>query len=370
MIEKSINTYDFFFEEIKNFKEKQKKQKQRGLNDYNMVNVVRKESAEVGMHSNIIFSLIDPNGSHYQGDLFLQLFIKNVLSFENDFGSNIIVEAEESTNENRRIDFTIKSSKYYIGIEMKINAKDLDNQILDYKKDLQDKAKNDLKQEVIIYYLTKNGKEATKNSHQGKIYKKISFEEHIYKWIENCQKEVQNITNLNEAFKNYKNIVEKITNKYKGNIMALEDELLKDKEKLEMAKDISEAYQKAIVKQKNKERVDFIDNLIIQMDTLINKIEVHHNYKNLWHAIDIKDTFLIRIFANDDDVTIQIADIDTSFSQIKKESKSIILKELQKIDNNFISGWDKVYAILNIKNSELNRFHFFDLISKIIKIKI
>ena len=66
-----------FFEKIKLFKEEQKKQKQRGLNDYNMVNVVRKENAEVGMHSNVIYSLIDPNGLHYPDDLFLNKFIRS-----------------------------------------------------------------------------------------------------------------------------------------------------------------------------------------------------------------------------------------------------------------------------------------------------
>ena len=107
--------YINFFEELKRFNEKQKKQKQRGLNDYNMVNVVRKENAEVGMHSNVIYSLIDPNGLHYQDDLFLQIFIKDVLEIH-DFGDILSVNAEESTNENRRVDFTIKSSNYYIGI--------------------------------------------------------------------------------------------------------------------------------------------------------------------------------------------------------------------------------------------------------------
>jgi len=35
----SIKDWDDFFEEIKRFKEKQNRQKQRGLNDYNMVYV-------------------------------------------------------------------------------------------------------------------------------------------------------------------------------------------------------------------------------------------------------------------------------------------------------------------------------------------
>ena len=76
--EKYIN----FFEKIKLFKEEQKKQKQRGLNDYNMVNVVRKENSEVGMHSNVIYSLTDSNGLHYQDDLFMTMPIVNKNSGE------------------------------------------------------------------------------------------------------------------------------------------------------------------------------------------------------------------------------------------------------------------------------------------------
>ena len=61
--------YEDFFKFVEKFKKEQQKQKKRGLNDYNMVNIVRKENAEVGMHSNVIYSLINPNGSHYQDDL-------------------------------------------------------------------------------------------------------------------------------------------------------------------------------------------------------------------------------------------------------------------------------------------------------------
>lgn len=227
--------YIAFFEKIEKFLEEQQKQKQRGLNDYNILNVVRSETAEVGMHSNVIYSLINPDGLHYQDDLFLNIFIKNVLGFKiEDFGDIVSVNAEEATDQNRRIDFTIKSTNYYIGIEMKINAGDLNNQISHYKSDLEQKSKNDNNQEVIIYYLTKNGKDAASHSHNGVEYKNISFEKHILNWIVACQKEVRNITNLNEAFENYKNVVQKIINKYKGNVMPIKNLLLKD-ENLKLA---------------------------------------------------------------------------------------------------------------------------------------
>lgn len=43
--------YQAFFNLILKFKEEQEKQKQSGLNDYNILNVVRDEYSEVGLHS-------------------------------------------------------------------------------------------------------------------------------------------------------------------------------------------------------------------------------------------------------------------------------------------------------------------------------
>ena len=240
---KNQNEYAEFFIKIKEFKEGQNKQKQRGLNDYNMVNVVRKETHEVGMHSNVIYSLIDPHGLHYQGDLFLNLFIENIINpqIDNfiDFGYITEVNKEEYTKENKRIDFTIKSDKYFIGIEMKIDHHDSKYQLSGYYKDLVDKAKEENidKENVIIFYLTKFGAKADdisidiKDSDERIKYKRISFENDILHWIDNCQEKVRNITNLNEAFNNYRDIVEKITGKYKSNIDTL-DKLFVEKENL------------------------------------------------------------------------------------------------------------------------------------------
>jgi hypothetical protein len=260
--------YKDFFEQIKKFKDIQTKQKQRGLNDYNMVNVVRKATHEVGMHSNVIYSLIDPNGLHYQNDLFLNIFVKEVLKdIKDDFGTIDTVQVEEITSsleQNKRIDFTIKSDKYYIGIEMKVNHHDSTNQLSDYYEDLNNKAKNDKEQKVKIYYLTKNGKKADSKSHNDIPYIPISFKEHIMNWIKECQKEVKNITNLNEAFENYKQIVQKITKQYKGNVMTITEylaqvETSKQKEYIDMLNSINTEYIKEKARMKKK---FFIDDLL------------------------------------------------------------------------------------------------------------
>ena len=358
--------YIKFFEKIKLFKEEQKKQKQRGLNDYNMVNVVRKENAEVGMHSNVIYSLIDPNGLHYQDELFLQIFIKDVLEI-NDFGNILSVQAEESTNENRRVDFTIKSNNYYIGIEMKVDASDLENQISHYYDDLKEKASKDSNQEVIIYYLTKNGKDASLNSHNNKLeYKRISFENHILTWIENCQKEVKNITNLNEAFENYKDIVKKITNKYEGRVMSLKNELLKNEEYFELAKQISEAFQEAknekLCKLKNKQI-----NLIIEIvEEKGLKFENHFPNNT---AIDILSEFLIRFIANDNGYLIQVFDKSGYGQDVDKLKKEVILEKLLNIDNRFKSAYSKVYGQITIDYKDTDKEKLNDLLMKLLNLK-
>ena len=56
---------------IENFKNEQQQQKLRGLNNYNIMGVLRKLHAEVGMHSNFIYSLLDIEGDHYQNDYLL-----------------------------------------------------------------------------------------------------------------------------------------------------------------------------------------------------------------------------------------------------------------------------------------------------------
>jgi len=50
------------------------RQRAMGKHDYNIFTLFHKFSDEVNLHSNFIASLLDPNGDHYRGDLFLKIF--------------------------------------------------------------------------------------------------------------------------------------------------------------------------------------------------------------------------------------------------------------------------------------------------------
>ena len=251
-----IMDYKSFFEEIKKFKEEQNKQKQRGLNDFNILTAVRKPHAEVGMHSNFIYALLNPNGLHYQDDLFVDLFIKYVLKI-NDFGKVTKVSMEEPTSQNRRIDFTIQSENYSIGIEMKIYANDQDKQIYDYYNFLAEESKDDNK-DVVIYYLTLNKTDASIESHNYTRYEKISFKNEILEWLEKCKNKVQDIGNLNEAIKQYIEVVKMVTNQHTSNVKNLKELLLKDNN---MKLILSSEMKDAIIDSKNEVEKYFWEEL-------------------------------------------------------------------------------------------------------------
>ena len=209
-----VDKYSFYKKEVET-------KKKNGINNFNPILVLRKKGEEVGLHSQFIYSLIDPNAEHYQDTLFLDLFIKDVLGFD-DFGTISSVEREYIIDEQRRIDFVIQSDRYKIAIEMKIYAVDQKNQISDYLKDMQSKIETDEDNEAQVYYLTLYGKKASQNSHNNVDYKRVSFQKHILNWLNSCQNEIKNNNNLKnicEAIEQYKIVVEKLTNQYKDNIM-------------------------------------------------------------------------------------------------------------------------------------------------------
>nr|NJM04810.1 PD-(D/E)XK nuclease family protein [Desulfobacula sp.] len=73
-----MSNYVKFFENINEFKERQKRQMNDGLNDYNLLTSVLAPHDEVRLHSRMIYSLLNPEGKHYQDTFFLEKFIEAV----------------------------------------------------------------------------------------------------------------------------------------------------------------------------------------------------------------------------------------------------------------------------------------------------
>ena len=141
----------------------------------------------------VIKELINPKGSHCQGDIFLRLFVEHVLKLKDAFSeelySKTVVTAEHVIDANRRIDIYIKAGdKLAIPIEAKIWAGDQDEQVHDY----YEYAKGTGAEEVILYYLTCDGHMPSASSTYGmkkndiEAIQLITFETEIIEWLEEC----------------------------------------------------------------------------------------------------------------------------------------------------------------------------------------
>ena len=257
--------YENFLDKVKKFKEVQEKQKQRGLNDYNLLTTVLKVDDEVRLHSRMIHSLLNINGSHYQNTLFLENFLE-ILEL-NDFQLNI--NNVKVYIEYHDIDIYITDGIKHIILENKIWAKDQPCQIIKYINIIKeenelvvDEGKIPTIEDMYVLYLTPNNKKVSDehklndgyiffNGNEQKLeecsaktntkrlvknglknyqvkYKKITYKYEIKKWLKECKDEVQNITNLNEAIQQYIDVVDKINGKYKGKVKRMKELLLKD----------------------------------------------------------------------------------------------------------------------------------------------
>ena len=181
--------------------------------NFNIFSILQLESDEVKTHSNFIFNLLNPKGSHDRGDIFLKLFLQKILTPEEykTMGSVKEVKREDPTNKKRRIDFTIETEKLFIAIEMKIHASDQDRQLADYYQYINKK-----KEKTKLFYLTLEGDEASEKSSKNlkvdEDYYRISFQYHIYTWMEECIEKSATVPVIREGLVHYKNLIQKLTN--------------------------------------------------------------------------------------------------------------------------------------------------------------
>ena len=193
--------------------------------------------------------MLDPEGTHNKGFLFLKLFLKECLNItEKEFDVNNIVVKREEILDNGRIDILIKNSKNQkIFIENKIYAGDQEKQLVRY---------NELKPYKMVY-LTLYGHDASQNSkgslEKGKDYVLISYKSHIKQWLEKCEKESKNDSLLNAILKQYIILVKDLTNQSRSKEMAdkLIKKILENKENLSSAFEIGKvipSLKKEIIK--------------------------------------------------------------------------------------------------------------------------
>ena len=193
--------------------------------------------------------MLNPDGTHYQGPLFLELFL-DVIGLS-DFGldphqASVLVEHDN-------IDLYITDGERHVIIENKIWAEDQPFQIIRYINSIV-KDGNDLVTDKVngiaqidgdsvrvVYLTARNDKyEPTGHIVEGdyvmadpntlrdgvKNYRarfhRITYEDNIMRWLHVAQHEVSNLSNLNLVIDQYREVVQRLYRKYKGKVMTFE----------------------------------------------------------------------------------------------------------------------------------------------------
>jgi hypothetical protein len=178
--------------------------------NFNVFSVLGLSSSE-NHYSLFIAELLNPKGSHGQGDLYFRLFI-NQLGLTSDF-KNIEVITEHdagyvSTDYSKggRIDIYIKSTPQNIIIENKIYAGDQPNQLYRY---------HSYDPNAELLYLTLDGKvpseESLGNLNKEQI-KLLSYQTDIVNWLNACIEKSSTLPIVRETIVQYRNIINKLTN--------------------------------------------------------------------------------------------------------------------------------------------------------------
>ena len=237
--------------------------------NFNVFSILDRESDEVKTHSAIIAELLNPQGAHSQGTLFLKLFLEKLLlkeeipnlKYGNDdlsdeylkkfkVGVEVSFEKKDEKGEMKRsqIDILIESNDVCIVIENKIYAEDQERQLGRYYEYALDTGKN-----LGIIYLTLLGDEPGEFTLYGgegeprKFYGKnkippcrmlpedtvvcLSYEDFIVKWVDDCIKEVAHIPQIRETLHQYQILLKELTGQpiNRRYAVALKDILLEDK---------------------------------------------------------------------------------------------------------------------------------------------
>lgn len=275
--------------------------------NYNVFRILKVDTNEVRMHSAFIASLLDPNGTHGQGDEFLKHFLKICqINYElTDCLNKSLVDVEVS-GKNGRIDIVLKlSNGDVVVIENKIYAGDQPQQLVRYKTTYP---------ECHLIYLTLTGSDPNENSitnlelntalEKGTDFITVSYKDEIINWLIECRKVATNHPILRETITQYINLIKHLT----------------------------------LQNMSNQNKVEIIETVISNPDS----IESAQNIYGLWPEIKLS------IIGKLKDKIIEIANelnLEVDFEDIR----------LGKRDSTFWfykKGWDVCFSFYFPKESE------------------
>lgn len=208
-----------FFREIQIICAKEKEHQQERLRRgeaYNLLSILGLSTSEL-KHSAIIANLLDPQGSHGCGDVFLRAFFNRLpidypFKGEEEITSRTEVYAGEVTDSTGgRIDILVSGKDYGLIIENKIYAEDQDKQLVRYDTYAKEQlAKYDL------IYLTLYGSTASKASRTTKAgqsvdYLPMSYANEVLAWLMQCARLAYDRSIVRESINQYIQTIKQLT---------------------------------------------------------------------------------------------------------------------------------------------------------------
>ncbi|MFY8066245.1 MAG: PD-(D/E)XK nuclease family protein [Flavobacterium sp.] len=207
---------------------------------FNIVTALHKERDEVYLHSRIISYLISPDSGHGMKYRYLELFVREVLKFNNekfDLSNVLVLPNEKNKSEYKEIDILIinKVKGQAIIIENKIDAKDSNNEIKKngYQGQLEryyntiksgiDKDGKESKEfkcnQVFVFYLSINKRPSEKSigilkdeTNSWSENSLLNYDPHIRDWLVECLKVTpEDKQELKIFIKHYSRIIDKLT---------------------------------------------------------------------------------------------------------------------------------------------------------------
>ncbi len=257
--------------------------------NFNIFKVLKLSTSEVRTHSAFLAELLNAQGEHLQGSIFLDLFLETLnqkissAHFEGKF-NNFISNQSNATAEffagiktdesGGYIDILIEDKiKNKIIIENKIYAGDQEKQLFRYHHHDQN---------ALLIYLTLEGHEASEYSTNNVLQKDIhyitiSYINEIIQWLEKCQCAMVEKPIIRETIKQYLILIKSLTHQSKTNKMDTElIELLLKNDNYESALLIGNA----------------IENLRSQIDLKISA-SIGRQFKEKYQASEEQDEVLL-----------------------------------------------------------------------------
>ncbi len=186
-------------------------------NQFNLFSILRKEHDEVNLHSRFIYEILNPQASHNQGNLFLNLFLGMIEEkIRNIFEEEVKLQGEEGkifinrehSFEEGRFDLLCKlGENNALLIENKIYEEVGEGQLQKYLDHLQHEGY----EKYYIVLLTLDDETGEEGIGNIPNLINITYKEDIKKWIGDCIKEVALTPMLRETLNMYRNLVLKLT---------------------------------------------------------------------------------------------------------------------------------------------------------------